>query len=191
MAQTQCMKKNHQVRNDLKLTQQELADYLQVSRSVINMAERGARSLPGHAFIRLCALETALAKARQPAASTGWGATISHPDLNKDELLTALRNRVTLCSREAEELKRKAVQMSIVYSQLTTLQSALQELQVDPDETIAAKDEKWLAVQRAKVSSRLSSVSLAKQCILQLRMNALLAEAAEAEKTIKRLGSES
>lgn len=56
------MRKHNPTRNNLQLSQQELAAYLGVSRSVISMYERGERELPTAALIKLSELEIASTK---------------------------------------------------------------------------------------------------------------------------------
>lgn len=56
------MRRRNPTRAQLQLSQQELAAYLGVSRSVISMHEQGKRPLPTAALIKLSELEIALGK---------------------------------------------------------------------------------------------------------------------------------
>lgn len=54
------MQRSKQIREKLGLSQEALAIYLGVTRSQIAMSERGERSLPTKAFIKLAQLEKRL-----------------------------------------------------------------------------------------------------------------------------------
>ena len=180
------MKKALAIRTQLDLTQDMLAAYLGVSRSMLNMYEQGKRKLPTPALIKLGRLEMAY-HAGMLAATNRAGDDATASIKNISEIVQNLQRRATACRRQAAELDRK---LQLAQQESRHLHTVIQlpELLKGNNSTTAntAADKLWLEILEEKARKQ-SAQSAAEKFILQHRLLLLLNEAAAHEAAIDRL----
>jgi hypothetical protein len=148
------------------------------------MYERGERSLPLDALVRLADIEIALDK-HPPVPQEGeLSVNISHPFFDPASITGKLQEEVKQSRRAIEDLKEELLYMRTTYEYLQCWARVLAGRSGD------AGFEKWLELYMGKLSGRIDLVSPEKQFMLQHRIETKLAALAVAEKALQLLGSE-
>ncbi|WP_139924905.1 helix-turn-helix transcriptional regulator [Hymenobacter sp. DG01] len=155
------------------LSQAQLAEYLSVSRAQVSMAEQGRRTLSAALWARLQPLVAVL---ENPAAATG-----AQPEGIDAAGREALQRRLRECTQEAAELRQelgqlraRAVQYQAVLRELLPLLLPLTEAAgADPARA-------WLLARQSEAAAELHRSGAAAQMLLELRIEALDYEAAQA-----------
>ena len=175
------------LREQLSLSHQQLAEYLCFSRSVVSMCEQGKRDLPVAALLKLGKLEIeqnrAASKKRQlHNVSTG-------PAANKhlSGLIRKLTSRMDVCRKKAASLKldlqRKQKTFQTLSSRLMLLQSQ------HSDDLSGKKPRLQMKIRLNWINKKMATVNRAVQFYLQHQVKVLVAEAKSHEKAIETLRS--
>lgn len=161
------------IRERLGLTNQQLADYLGVSYSLLTMCQSNKRSLPTNANLQLVRL--AMALQQLPVLPT------TAP--NTTETNTALNQQIDTLKLQLHTAQQKLTQMTKLYQQATTKLQMVQALTAQPPSGNAAqKEQLWLAVLEAEANATLQQNTTSKQLLLQAQVNNLQYYITELEK---------
>jgi DNA-binding XRE family transcriptional regulator len=173
------MKKRYNpLRVKLDLTQQELAHFLQLPLSTVAMCERGKRTWPSKGLLRLARLELAWVAAENLQVKE----TSLVPELV--EAIGNLKHRMKECLETAGLLQRKLDSMKTRSLLLKTKEKTLQLLSEPGTSSI---HQGWIEIQQYEIGKPLAENSLAKQIMIEHKVQTLQAEAAAAAATIERL----
>lgn len=177
------MIQKNNLRTSFGLSQQEQADYLQVSRSLLNMYENGKRTLPAHASIKLARLQIArqqLAATKQQEAQVGYPGPATCCQL--------LQDHVAVCTGKLYKLRRQLKAWQAKFSRLQARQQTLELICACSQPDCDAREEKWIAFNSFMNAQQLSSLDPGKVFMLQHRIDMQLAEIAATEKAIAGIG---
>lgn len=168
------MKATKSIRQIFDLTQQQLADYLGVSRSRLALAETGRRDLPVSALIRLAGLEKSLHN------NISYKQQHLHVQAGKD--LAAMRRHAKACQHKARAAKMKLDELQQNYQHCVMALMAVDQLL---NNLLPAKenrkDQLWLELLLAQTLKKLNRCGPAAQVKIKLTMQALEMQAAQAE----------
>lgn len=182
------MKKRIVIREQLSLSQQELADYLQVSRSVINLYELGIRQLPVQALIKLGQLEIICHQAKHGKMQVPDKFKLMNETDHTTSHVLALQKRILECRQKAASKIKLAAAMQQEYhyllSALVIMDAWLTGL---PQNAGTEKARLQSEIRQHIMYKKLKLVSPAEQFVLQHRAEVLLAEAAAHEGALDKL----
>lgn len=153
-----------QIREILGISQQELADYLGVTRTLYSMAETRKRSLPAFALLKISALVIALNN------------DIPTRRLQKqtDKDIKTMRSFIQTCTREAVLAKRQLQQLETDYRNCLHTLMAVDHLQATlPEDQPNRKDQLWLELLQRKTLKRLFVCGPAEQAKKKLKADAM------------------
>ena len=122
-------RKQDSVREKLSISQQYLADYLGISRSLLAMYEKNLRSLPTKASLKLAELELIYYRLN---TKTGRLKTApSHPEMERHTVKTkkAIKAHAATCNYKIILLQHKLDTMINEHSKALMLQQLLDELE--------------------------------------------------------------
>lgn len=163
-----------QIREAFGMSQQMMADYLDVSRTLYSMYETRRRELPTPALLKIGELEIAL---QHPSPYKGLQL---QKQSGKDEAV--LRRYVQQCSLSAETARRKLEQMRNEYDRCLQALAAMEQLQnKQAQEKASQKDRLCLELQQLKLFKKLSACTPVRQLKLTLTAQAMELQAAEAK----------
>ena len=122
-------RKQDSVRESLSISQQHLADYLGISRSLLSMYEKNLRSLPAKASLKLAELE--LIYHRLNTKTSRLKTAPSHPEMEKHAVKTkkAIKAHADTCNYKIMLLQKKLDTMIHEHSKALILQQLLDELE--------------------------------------------------------------
>lgn len=161
------------IRKRLGLTNQQLADYLGISYSLLTMCQSNKRSLPTKANLQLVRL--AIALQHLPVLPT------TAPNIT--ETNTALNEQINTLKLQLHTAQKKLTQMTKLYRQATTQLQVVQALTAQPPSNNAApKEQLWLAALAAEANATLQQNTSSKQLLLQAQIHNLQYYIAELEK---------
>jgi transcriptional regulator with XRE-family HTH domain len=154
------MQRIKKLREDLGLSQEQMAIYLDVSRSALGMAEKGRRRLPTAALQKLAELQKAVhnniphePKALQQQAAKDWAAVKRHA---KQRMLRAY------------QLQQELTILQEQHGRCMRLWQALGHLkQAAPATHPRKKEQLWLEVLEADTLKKMAACSLGQQALLQ------------------------
>ena len=175
------MKSLQHIRQQWALSQQQLADYLGISRSVVSMCEQGKRELPVDALIKLGQLEisrnAAVKAKRKPAAdATGKG------DNTQLALqMRPLEKRLASCRYKAAVLQHRLQRMQQRFDRATRQVMVLEDQLNDSQ---GKKERLKTEIRLYELNKRRTTANPAAQFILQHHISLLLAEATAHEKAL-------
>jgi transcriptional regulator with XRE-family HTH domain len=160
-------------REKLGITQQALAAYLQVSRSLLNMAERGQRALPTQAFLQLTQLISHYEAATPAPLSPERSQQEKQQRLKLlDELVKETVWQLSKCNHA---LARMEADYQQTLCQIQTFQTMGQQLATDPNQPAGKRQQLWLSLQEAEAWQQLEKNSPVSRMPLQLKIVALQA----------------
>jgi transcriptional regulator with XRE-family HTH domain len=163
------MRSIKQTRQILGLSQQQMAIYLDVTRTLLSMAEQGRRSLPTAAVLKLAMLETSL------QCNVQYRAASFQKQAAKDT--AHIRAHAKKCLQRAALEKAKLQKLTAGYQQCVQALMAIGYLlQKQPTK----KEGLLLAVLEAKALKKMDRCGYTAQVVLQLRIAALEHEAVHA-----------
>jgi len=182
------MKKVIEIRKILSLTQQELANLLQVSRSIINLYVLGKRALPNSTTIKLGQLMIAFTNAKQNKNQQVQPVRLYVEEENTARLVKELQQKATECRSMAakvqQQLQAMKEQHQLLSFRLTMIGSWLENL---PGGTAGEKARLHYEIQREEISRKLIPFGLPEQFTLQHLANTLLNNAAAHENALDKL----
>jgi transcriptional regulator with XRE-family HTH domain len=169
------MRSLKQLREALDLSQEHMAIYIGVTRSLLAMAEKGTRSLPVKAYLRMAQLEKSLrSNVQYKAASLQQHATAD---------AALVRNHAKKCIEKAAVIKLQLAALEKDYQQcLTALLATGYLMNQLPEGEAGKKDRLWLELLELQTLKKMKDCGNAVQVILQLRINALEHESRQAGK---------
>ena len=146
-------------REQLGLSQQDLATYLSIAKSQISMVESGLRELPTPALIKLAFFEQA---------------SLSAMNDIKQKSVSGVSKQVELCLKKIVLLEKKLTAMKSNYSQGLRLLQAVSNTK----ETLAntkddKKDKQWLIVQEELAYKKMNDNNTEAQKMLQIQIKVL------------------
>ena len=153
------------IRQQLGLSQHELARLLGTNRSQLSYAEAGTRTVGPQGAMTLAALVPAW----QTALNTATVAAAPSP-----MALEAARRQAELCHIKLYPLRKEAAAMRSKYEQAAALQHTVTALQQHP--TLTPKQQNWCAILLDKAALTIRQNHPDKQWLLQLQIAALDAE---------------
>jgi len=171
------MKKNlsanesNRLRQALGISQQQLADYLSLSRVQLTQAETGRRTMPAKTFAKLGVLSTVAATV-DPTAETA--------DTKKilDEAIKKPGKKAKQCEAQAisarvrlKEMKERYSQCSLLVQVCTVLLGRL------PSGTAAKKDRLCLEIMKAGALKKMRTCNPVEQAVLQLQADGFTRQA--------------
>jgi transcriptional regulator with XRE-family HTH domain len=170
------------VRAYFGLTQDELADYLGVTRGAVSHAERRRIAFGPAVWLQLLPLAQHLPPTTElaPPAAT----TLPEEEL-PGQAADPIRRRLQACRREARRLRTTLEAWYQAYQQAQRWQQVLpQLLALLPDSPAAdspgqQRQRRWLARHSTTVADALDELTLTEGRVLQLRLRHLEAEATE------------
>ncbi len=176
------MRKRNPTRKNLDLSQQELAAYLGVSRSVISMYERGERELPTAALIKLAELEMALGKLTRSKKALPRTAVPDRASCRK-----LLQTHLADCDWKLQGLQRQLKVLEASHQQLHSRAQVLQVMQACSGPGCNKREATWLELQCHVNEHELSCLQPGQVYMLQHKVSMLQLEIAATEKAMGRL----
>jgi transcriptional regulator with XRE-family HTH domain len=172
------MKKIIDIRKKLGISQEELANWLQVSRSTINNYEQGTHSLATNALIALAEIEIAYHQSSQKTSFNLQDRTTHAAKANTQSLCNDLLKQEAYCRRLAATLEKKLSKMKAVYAGMCvgmhlyeTRAALLARAGTNNAEL------KWLEILQEKQHRKMIGFGKEAQFVLQHRIDCLLREA--------------
>ncbi len=176
------MRRRNPTRAQLQLSQQELAAYLGVSRSVISMYERGERTLPTAALIKLSELEIALGKITR--SKKALPATAAPDRATCRKLLQAdLADR----NWKLQRLQRQLLKMQEAHQQVHGRAQMLEVLRACSGPDCSKGQTKWLDLHGKVNEHQQACLQPATVFMMQHKISMLQLEIAATEKAMRRL----
>lgn len=172
------MRTNKTERTNLGLSQQEKADWLGVSRSEINMAERQQRSLPTHARLKLHLLE----QARQQLDEAQQRSFL--PDrLDPSICEKLLQQHHADCHTSLFAMQERYSKIEARNNKLKLRQQTLALMEICSTDC-GARQKKWLEYQTALNTLAVGRINPGQLYIMQHKINMLQGEIAATEEAI-------
>lgn len=147
------------LREALGLTQQQLADYLSVTRSELSMAEINHRQLPGPAMLKMAALQQGMASNKSSRAA----AEINKQTIKARNILSAQAQQYTLkaaMARQKLELLQRRHQQCV---------RTLQAVAACMSSHLHEKDRLWLEVLERQTLKKMDACGLHVQSPLEVQ----------------------
>ena len=146
-------------REQLGLSQQDLASYLSLAKSQISMVESGLRELPTPALIKLAFFEQA--------------SLVAIEDIKKNKN-TEIEKHVDYCKKKIILLEKKYITMKSNYNQgLKLLQAINKSRESLTNSNESKKDKKWLTEQEQMAKKKIITNNKEVQKLLQIQIKAL------------------
>jgi len=161
------------IRSTFGISQQQVAHWLGISRSLAEHYEHGIRSLPTHALVKLSRLQIMISdfeKVHGRVEQTNAEESLKTSMNNPAELPTSPD---PILSRELDKTERLHRQLSIYKSKHAVLQQQLMLIQNIMDNTAAESNEKeklWLQMLYHIVSHKISKYDEGKQLPLKAKI---------------------
>ena len=164
------------IRLRLNLTQEQLAGYLGISRSLVNLIELGMRELENSKWIRLVELVT-LHEHEGKAAKARAFKKPKQPDEETARHAQKMLNHARICTHRAELLEAKLDKMKNQYEQtISWLQTVELRLANLPATAVCEQERKWLLVEQAEAPLKLRQCGEVEQGKLKRKVHLLRAE---------------
>ena len=163
----------------LGISQQEFADYLDVTRSQLAMHEQGSRSLPTEAILKIAGMESTH-HALQQSKNKKVKAVVLHPDIQKhhDGIKKKVKLHLENCHFKMKVIQRTLDKMDKEYNKaekwFQLLEKMIEEI---PNDKKKKKDLVWLEKQKSQAIKKMIRHGNASQAKMQAAVNALSAEA--------------
>lgn len=166
------------LRGGLGLSQEQLAIYLNIERGLLSMAEIGKRELPTDALLKLNTLQQNIPKSILPKTTHLVATEITQ---QKSNLQTFVQQLQQLFLQKALHLQKQLTAIENKYTTSVLLLQAIRKLQQQlPDTAKNKKDILWYAATEAMLVERINANSLIVQKKLQLQIESLQWQAANA-----------
>ena len=175
------------IRQKTGISQYQLAEYLDVSRSTINMVEQGLRNLPREASMRADALLITITENEKAANNNKKPAANDEAKTRKlSELAQEHNYKMQQCKHKAKRLQSKLDKIKKQTLQVTTRQEMLNTLKEHfPDAKKKEVDETWTAYQHVIIRNHLTN-TVAEEDRLQAEIDMQLGYAAVHETILKK-----
>ena len=174
-------------REKIAVSQQYMAQYLGISRPLLSLYEKGLRSLPTEALLKLSALELAFhqlqqVKNKKPAPV--------HPNQQKhaDKTKKMMEQHSATCRYKQKLAQRELDKMVKEHTKLNGLLALLDKLTTAGSKTKTRKfDQLWIEMRKNEAHEKMLLFGNASQAKLQAKIETLDAEAAIYERYHKKL----
>ena len=136
------------IRLKLGLSQQQVAEWLGVSRSLVTHYEQESRSLPSHAVLRLARLEILVDKMQKEKMAGRFNAKEyrSAPERNA-RLQRAIKLNAAYCGRKADKLRRELGELRLAHAQTIEWLQTLEWLLSEQEPGSESMEKEWLQLQ--------------------------------------------
>ena len=166
------------IRNKFGLSQQQLAEYLGISRSVLANCERNRRSLPRSALTSLSRLEIMYTNMQQSKSITYH--EIAQPGIIKRQNAArqALIKEATYIDFKVARLKRELTLLQTIYAQTQEWLFVIQQLSIE--DLPGKKGERqsiWSAMAQDAATTKSEGCDPAAQLVLEIKIAVLEAKA--------------
>ena len=164
------------IRLRLQLTQQQLAGYLGISRSWVNLAEMNKRELSSQQWIRLVELAAIHEHPEKAARSFNKAKPV-----DEEEVLHGMKmeNHARKCLYKAETIQRKLDKMKAQYDLAISWQQTMeQRLATLPETEEHLQERKWLEMELSGIPEKLRQCGELEQSKLRRKASLLRAEGA-------------
>lgn len=166
------------------MSQQDMANLLGVPRAVVNMFERGERSLPVSALVKLADLEIAWNKHQPVSQEAEMCVNVSYPFFLNASIAGKLQQEVEKIKKNIEELKEQLIYIRTSYEFYQCWAKVLYSCRQEDNQQKDAVYEKWLDQYIPKIAGRIELFCPEKQFMLQYRIDSKMAALAVAEKAL-------
>jgi transcriptional regulator with XRE-family HTH domain len=163
------MRRIKHTRQIFGMTQQQLADYLSVTRSLLALVEQGRRHLPTAAILKMATLEQSL------QSNLPYKAESLQKQAAKD--MAQIKTHAKKCLQKAEREKARLLLLQQKHQRCMQALVAMGQLQ---QTNLAKKDSLLLELLETKTLKKMNRCGYAVQVVMQLRIAALEHEAAQA-----------
>jgi transcriptional regulator with XRE-family HTH domain len=174
------IKNNELLRVNLGITQEEFADYLGVTRTLLSMNEKGFRSLPTPALLKMANLEIIYHNFLKVVKSKKTSATARHPQLQKhhEKLKKSMRDHAAFCHDKKNVLQYKLEKMQKEHAYAETWSLLLDDLLAKHQKEKSIDfDPQWLEAQKKSTLKKMMRCGTASQAKLQATIQILGVEA--------------
>lgn len=168
---------NPSARTRLGFTQQQFADHLGVSRSLVSMAEQKKRLLPTPALVKLAELEIKMAGETMMEEQTMPHPAETNPGYMNEVSQPMMYYREMACRRQADDLSDKLTVMCARYRQLRANIDEMEKMLGNENSNAALFSPGFLEMHRHMLLQKLAKCSLPAQANLRNRIALLYAEA--------------
>ncbi len=156
------------IRENLFISQEHLAAYLNITRSRLAMAETNERELPANALLKLDELFLKI------SSEDDIHLTSTEINEQQNELQLFLQEEENANNIKAKQLQAKLTNIKNNYNKALQLLQAVRSLQQQlPNTPSNKKDLLWLAVMEAEAIGKIKQNGLVAQQQLQIKINAL------------------
>lgn len=156
------------LRNKLGITQQELADYLQVERSILTKHEGGNKRLPYEAMQKLRTFEIAINRKHNGALSNAAQESLKKlSDAAEKKLKREKNNLLVKAAQTERELQKAQKNYQASLKSLAVIHQLLQNISMEEQ---SADDNHLLQMMEKKALKKLSLYNPASQAVLQARL---------------------
>ena len=153
------------LRNKLGITQQELANYLQVERSIYAKHENGDKRMPHAAMQKLRKLEIAVNRKHNGAISAAATESVKKLSETADKKLKREKNNLLVKAAQTElELQRAQNNYQASLQSLAVIHQLLQNIPVGEEDPV---DKHLLQMMEKKALKKISLYNPASQAVLQ------------------------
>ncbi|MCW3090885.1 MAG: family transcriptional regulator [Ferruginibacter sp.] len=160
------MKASKIIREKLGFTQEEMAQYLSITRSLLALYENGRRDLPTAAFVKLAEIESFLTRSPPPKESSR-----PHIKLQQKKAQKLLDDLAKQKVFKKELLNRKLVATQKVYDQHMLLLNLLDHLKSSNKRSATNRiHPAWLAIMEAKALEEIEQNGLHVQAMLEAQI---------------------
>ncbi len=161
----------------LHIRQEDFAIYLGISRSLLSLHEKGLRSLPTQALIKLSNLDTLYDQARQKKLSANEYKSV-HPEIKKhdEKVKKDFQLKRHICSYKINQLERRLNEMIDKHTKAKAWDDLLTVLLDSSFSRKPNKERHFLEVQKQKVFKKLIRFGSASQAKLHIQIEILKAE---------------
>jgi len=168
-------------REKLSITQQHLAEYLGISRSLLSLYEKGLRNLSPSAALKLSQLELSYYKLQNQKNKKKAPV---HPHLEKHLVKTKknLKSHAENCSYKKIMAERQLEKMAKEHAKALVLMELLDAMDYSPKTKETGIDQLWIAVQKNEAIRKMIRSGDAAQATIQARILSLEAESAVYER---------
>ncbi|MES2730457.1 MAG: helix-turn-helix transcriptional regulator [Bacteroidota bacterium] len=173
-------------REKLGLSQQALADYLMISRGLVNLVERGERELPTQALLELSQLIS------NHAVATPANLSPERTLQERRKCLEWLNSMIKESTWQLAKLNRELTLMEADHQQalhhIQAFQMRQQQLATHVNHPPNERQQLWLSIQEEEAWKKVEKNNSVSRIPLQLKIVALQATLREAQQLIHSLG---
>jgi transcriptional regulator with XRE-family HTH domain len=173
------------IRDYFGLTQEELCVFLEVSGSMLRMAETNKRLLPTHALVKLSLLDAHMQMPQAPASNKAVALHVKKHTAHYTKQIQAqhkeLQYKTALHKKKMEAMEKQHEQAVQTLALVQALQQKSSKI------TANKKDITWLQLIEKNASVTLKKTHPVQQAHSQIKMDMLLQEAAALQALLQKI----